>query len=204
MPASLIPSFALYCAVSAITPGPANLCSLASAVKYGRRQAMRQWRGIFIGFAIVALASSMAVWFLGAVLNRYLRVLTWIGAGYIFWLAWHILRSDSGTNAEAGVHCSFFTGLIVQLTNPKIMVFCMTALTVYALPLCAQLPGSFARSGYFAVYRSDGKSCLAVCRDCTSVLFQRTAADNQHHYGDPALVLRDQHYSFLNGKVTPV
>ncbi len=134
MPASLIPSFALYCAVSAITPGPANLCSLASAVKYGRRQAMRQWRGIFIGFAIVALASSMAVWFLGAVLNRYLRVLTWIGAGYIFWLAWHILRSDSGTNAEAGVHCSFFTGLIVQLTNPKIMVFCMTALTVYALP----------------------------------------------------------------------
>ena len=134
MPTSLIPSFALYCAVSAITPGPANLCSLASAVKYGRRQALHQWRGIFIGFAIVALASSLAVWFLGAVLNRYLRVLTWIGAGYIFWLAWHILRSDSGTNAEAGSHCNFFTGLFVQLTNPKIMVFCITALTIYALP----------------------------------------------------------------------
>lgn len=134
MPASLIPSFALYCAVSAITPGPANLCSLASAVKYGRRQALRQWRGIFTGFVIVALVSSLAVWFLGTVLNRYLRVLTWIGAGYIIWLAWHILKSDSGTNAEAGAHCNFFTGLIVQLTNPKIMVFCMTALTIYALP----------------------------------------------------------------------
>lgn len=28
----------------------------------------------------------------------------------------------------------FFTGLFVQLTNPKIMVFCITALTIYALP----------------------------------------------------------------------
>ena len=134
MPSNLIPSFVLYCAVSAITPGPANLCSLASAVKYGRRQALRQWRGLFVGFAGVAFVSSLAVWFLGAVLNRYLRVLTWVGAGYIFWLAWHILQSDGGAEAEAGAHCNFFTGLLVQLTNAKIMIFCMTALTTYALP----------------------------------------------------------------------
>ncbi len=76
MPASMIPSFLLYCFVSAITPGPANLCSLASAMKYGRRQALRQWRGLFTGFAVVALFSSVAVWFLGSLLGRYLRVLT--------------------------------------------------------------------------------------------------------------------------------
>ena len=87
MPSSLVPSFILYCAISAITPGPANLCSLASAIKYGRRQALRQWRGIFVGFGVVALAASIAVWFLGTVLNRYLRVMTWFGAAYILWLA---------------------------------------------------------------------------------------------------------------------
>lgn len=134
IPSSLIPSFVLYCVVSAITPGPANLCSLASAVKYGRRQALRQWQGIFIGFAVVAFASSIAVWFLGEVMNRYLRVMAWIGAGYILWLAWHILHSDSGAEAEAGTHCNFLTGLLIQLTNAKIMIFCMTALTTYTLP----------------------------------------------------------------------
>ena len=134
MPLSLIPTFFLYCAVSAITPGPANLCSLASAIKYGKQRALRQWRGIFIGFAVVALISSTAVWFLGTLLNRYLRVLTWIGAGYILYLAWHILRSDNSGEADAGAHCNFVTGLLVQLTNAKIIIFCMTALTTYALP----------------------------------------------------------------------
>ena len=134
MPASLIPAFIIYCAVTSITPGPANLCSMAAAVKYGSRQALRQWRGIFVGFGLVALASSAAVWFLGSVLSGYLRVLTWLGALYILYLAWHILRSSGSAEADAGAHCGFVTGLLVQLTNAKIMIFCMTALTTYVLP----------------------------------------------------------------------
>lgn len=35
MPVSVIPSFLLYCYVTAITPGPANLCSLSAALRYG-------------------------------------------------------------------------------------------------------------------------------------------------------------------------
>lgn len=133
IPSNLIPSFLLYCFISAITPGPANLCSLASAVKYGRKQALHQWRGIFFGFGVVAFAASLAVWFLGTVLHQWLNILSLIGAGYIFWLAWQIAQS-SGTKAEAGVRCNFYTGMLVQLTNPKIMIFCVTALTTYVLP----------------------------------------------------------------------
>ena len=134
MPSTLIPTFLLFCAVSAITPGPANLCSLASAVTYGRVQALRQWRGIFTGFAVVSLLVSLAVWFLGAALNRYLSALTWVGAAYILWLSWSILRSDHTGTVRAGVRCNFRTGLLLQLTNGKIMVFCATALTTYVLP----------------------------------------------------------------------
>lgn len=138
MPRAMIPTFVLYCFVSAITPGPANLCSLASALSYGRAQALRQWRGIFVGFTVVAVLSSLAVWFLGMALNRYLRVLTWIGAAYILWMAWHILHSDGAGKAQARERCNFVTGLLVQLTNPKIMVLCVTALTTYALPYAAR------------------------------------------------------------------
>ena len=50
MPLSLLPSFLLYCYVGAITPGPANLCSLSTALRYGKGPALRQWRGLLTGF----------------------------------------------------------------------------------------------------------------------------------------------------------
>lgn len=87
MPVSLIPTFLIYCFVTAITPGPANLCSLASAMTYGRKQALIQWRGIFIGYAIVAFVSSLAVWFLGVVVNKYIYVLPFLG-GPVANLVW--------------------------------------------------------------------------------------------------------------------
>jgi len=134
MPASLLPSFLLYCFVGAITPGPANLCSLATALRYGRGPALRQWRGLFTGFAIVSLASVLITFFLGAALDRYTGLLSWAGAAYMLWMAFRTLRSSAGPEGKAPEAPGFLTGLLVQLTNVKIMVFCLTALASYVLP----------------------------------------------------------------------
>lgn len=135
MPLSLIPSFLLYCYVGAITPGPANLCSLSAALRYGRGPALRQWRGLFCGFAIISLVSVPAAWLLGAALNRYVGLMSWVGAAYLLWMAWHMLRSAGEVEAGGSPAApSFRTGLLVQLTNVKVMVFCLTALTGYVLP----------------------------------------------------------------------
>ena len=134
MPASLIPSFLLYCYVGAITPGPANLCSLSAALRYGRKAALIQWRGIFVGFACVSMASVLVTWLLGAALSQYVGMLSWIGAAYILWLAWHTLRS-SGVEADSDpARPSFRSGLLLQLSNVKIMIYCLTAMTGYVLP----------------------------------------------------------------------
>ena len=134
MPASMLPSFLLYCYIGAITPGPANLTSLAAALRYGRKPALRQWRGIFFGFFLVSMASVLVTWLLGTMLNEYVGYLAWIGAAYILWMAWHMLRS-SGVEAEDNPdQPTFRRGLLVQLTNVKIMVFCLTALASYVLP----------------------------------------------------------------------
>ena len=79
------------------------------------------------------MVSVAVTYLLGAVLDRYVGVLSWVGAAYILWMAWHMLRpAKSGGRDPAAP--SFRTGLLVQLTNVKIMVFCMTALTSYVLP----------------------------------------------------------------------
>lgn len=134
MPVSLIPSFLLYCFVGAITPGPANLCSLSAALRYGRKEALRQWRGIFAGFAVVSLVSVLVTWLVGTALSEYVSMLSWVGAAYILWMAFHMLRS-SGVEAEDDpARPTFRTGLFVQLTNVKIMVFCLAALSGFVLP----------------------------------------------------------------------
>lgn len=134
MPMSLIPSFLLYCYVGAITPGPANLCSLSAALRYGKGPALGQWRGLFAGFAVVSLGSVLVTYLLGTVMDRYVGALAWVGAAYLLWMAWHTLRSAGGELETDPAAPSFRNGLLVQLTNVKIMVYCLVAMSSFVLP----------------------------------------------------------------------
>ena len=134
MHVSLLPSFLLYCFVGGITPGPANLCSLSAALRYGRGPALRQWRGLFSGFFTVSMLAVLATWLLGSALDQYVGALTWIGAAYILWMAWHMLRSSGADADDDPAAPSFRTGYFLQLANVKVIVFCMTALAGYVLP----------------------------------------------------------------------
>lgn len=134
MPLSLLPSFLLYCYVGAITPGPANLCSLSTALRYGKGPALRQWQGLFTGFTLVSMASVLITYFLGAVLNQYVGLLSWVGAAYLLWMAFNTLRSAAGRSGQAPEAPGFLSGLLVNLTNVKVMIFCLMALASYVLP----------------------------------------------------------------------
>lgn len=139
MPVSLIPSFLIYCFVGGITPGPANLCSLGAALRYGRGPALRQWRGLFCGFFLDSMGAVALTWLLGAALNDYVGMLSWVGAAYLLWMAWHMLRS-SGLNPDRDPAApSFVTGLLVNLTNVKVIIFCIAALSSYVLPYSRSL-----------------------------------------------------------------
>lgn len=134
MPAALIPSFLIYCFVGGITPGPANLCSLGAALRYGRGPALRQWRGLFCGFFLDAMGAVALTWLLGTALDEYVGMLSWLGAAYLLWMAWHMLRPGAGGPDRDPAAPSFLTGLLVNLTNVKVIIFCITALAGYVLP----------------------------------------------------------------------
>lgn len=134
MPVSLIPSFLIYCFVGGITPGPANLCSLGAALRYGRGPALRQWRGLFCGFFLDSMGAVAVTWLLGAALDRYVGALSWVGAAYLLWMAWHMLRPGGADPDRDPAAPTFLTGLLVNLTNVKVIIFCITALSGYVLP----------------------------------------------------------------------
>ena len=158
MPPSILPSFLFFCYISSITPGPANLCSLSAALQRGRRAALQQWAGIFCGFFVVAQAAVLVAYFVGSAAGDYVGLLSFVGAAYLAYLALHTLRQEyarrdaasDGTaprgdgGASGGFARAFLTGLFVQLTNVKIMIYCLTALTAYVLPYKRTLGALFA------------------------------------------------------------
>lgn len=135
VPASILPSFLIYCYINTITPGPANLCTLSAALRYGTGPALKQWRGLFAGFFLISMVSVLITYLLGTLLNQYVGYLSWVGAIYLLWMAWHTLRSAGAEAEEADpAYPSFRTGLMVQATNVKVMLYCLTALSGYVLP----------------------------------------------------------------------
>ena len=86
--AATLAGLAFYCFVQGITPGPANLCSLATTLRYGRTLALRQWYGLIAGFYAVSFASVLVVWTVGQVASGLMGWLTVAGAVYVLWLAW--------------------------------------------------------------------------------------------------------------------
>lgn len=134
MPVSVIPAFLLYCYITAITPGPANLCSLSTSMHYGTAVALRQWRGLITGFFIDSMAAVLLNRLLGSVLGDYVRYLSWVGAAYILWMAWHMLRAAGADPEQEERRPGFRTGLLVNLTNGKVILFCITTLSTFVLP----------------------------------------------------------------------
>lgn len=101
MPVTMLPSFLLYCFTGGITPrAPPTCAPCRRPLRYGPGAALRQWRGLFTGFLLISLVSVAITWRLGAALGQYVGMLSWLGAVYMLWLAWHIARSPKSGAAK--------------------------------------------------------------------------------------------------------
>lgn len=142
MPISLLPSLLLAIFAVGYSPGPANLYSLACCLKFGRRKTLKMWRGLLTGFSIGAVIMVVLTHLLGEIMGDYVIYLKYIGAAYILWLAWKMWRFSGQNNTEAQ-ECTFTSGMIVQLTNAKMLLFELTAFSVYVLPYSDRIADLF-------------------------------------------------------------
>lgn len=141
---SAIPSFVFYCFVQGITPGPANLCSLSTTMRYGTVVALRQWVGLLIGFFLVALASVGIAWGAQEWFSRILPGLSMMGALYVIWLAWKTLRPARKDHGDAEMKPTILSGILVQVSNVKVILVCLSALLAYVVPYTQQISALLA------------------------------------------------------------
>lgn len=137
MPTTLLPSLLLAIVLIGFTPGPANLFSLHCSMKNGTRKAMTIWFGLLTGFTIAALIGALITHLVGAMMDRYVVWLKYFGCAYILYLAWQI--RSTGEARESDHTCTFLSGMVVQLTNAKIILFDLMAYTTFVLPYSNRL-----------------------------------------------------------------
>ncbi len=139
MPSQLLPSLLLYILALGYTPGPSNLCAFHSGIHFGRRNAIRVWWGFVIGFLIIDTSLVLATHFLGDALGPYVKWLSYAGAIYMVCLAIMIVVKSGQSKEEMVKSCNVRTGFVIEVTNAKVWMFCLTALGTFVLPYSSSL-----------------------------------------------------------------
>lgn len=110
-----------------LTPGP-NMIYLASrSIAQGRRAGAISLAGVAVGFLIYLAATAAGLSALFAAVPAAYDVVKVLGAGYLGWLAWGMLRPGGASPFEEPQELRphppvrlFTLGLVTNLLNPKI------------------------------------------------------------------------------------
>ena len=143
------PAMLLYMAVTGVTPGPSNLMSLYLSAQYGFRGARKFMVGSSLGFFIKMLLCGALNVALAAIVPALVPYLKWLGAAYMLYLAFTMLRSGfapAGEEKEKTGESTYLSGLALQVVNIKSWVACLSVFSVYVTPHTTALPAILAVS----------------------------------------------------------
>jgi cysteine/O-acetylserine efflux protein len=134
MPANLFATLS-FVFITTFTPGPNNLTSASMGVAHGYRSTLRYLAGMTAGVFGVMVISG----WVSATLLRYLPAiepaLRIVGAGYILYLAFSILKANYTFDQSEARPMGFAQGLALQLLNPKLIVYSLTLFSTFLAPI---------------------------------------------------------------------
>jgi homoserine/homoserine lactone efflux protein len=133
----------------ALTPGPAVMCSMAQSTRYGFRSSLAGISGIQLGNFIFFVCVALGLGTLLAAATTLFTFLRFAGAIYLFYLGVRIIlstfRRPTPTAAKPIVSLPaqrslFLQGLLIQITNPKALLFVSALLPQFIDTHCPALP----------------------------------------------------------------
>lgn len=105
-----------------LTPGADMMFCAGQGLRAGPAAGWKASGGVALGGLIHATVAGLGVGSLVAAHPGALQAIRWIGAGYLLWMAWQILRSEA-SGPDLRPARPFRDGLLVNLTNPKVILF---------------------------------------------------------------------------------
>ncbi|QMV75120.1 LysE family translocator [Comamonas piscis] len=134
----------------ALSPGPDNLFVLMQSIQRGWRVGIAVVVGLCLGVVVHTTAVALGLAAVFAASSIAFTVLKWCGAAYLAYLAWGAWRAPVAADASAGGAAAGGSGradiagkdllvmvrrgVVMNLTNPKVLIFFLAFLPQFADP----------------------------------------------------------------------
>lgn len=169
--------FLQYLVIYSYTPGPANFFALKVASQYGYKHFLKVYPGLFCGCLSLMMVCNIVMHSFQRLLPESMRAFQLLGNLYILWVAWHIFRSQpihtDEMNEKVSQKPTFLTGLFLNLTNMKIMIFGLTLMQMYILPYSQTEVQSILFTILISFLISTSTLCWAYCGKLLSKVLNR-------------------------------
>ncbi|MET0971019.1 MAG: LysE family translocator [Tardiphaga sp.] len=121
-------TFVAACIALALIPGPNVTLVIANGLRYGTRAALISIAGTQAGLAIVIGIVALGLATMMATMGYWFDWVRFAGAAYLVWLGIKLVRApiegiDTDAPPQAPRGGFFLQGMVVLLSNPKVLVF---------------------------------------------------------------------------------
>ncbi len=119
-----------------LTPGADMMFCLGQGLRSGRAAAVAASAGISAGSIVHVALAGLGLGAVVAAMPALFDLIRWIGVGYLLYLAWNALRSGPVTEDKPAepARRAFRTGFLVNLTNPKVILFVLAFVPQFVKP----------------------------------------------------------------------
>lgn len=136
-----------------LTPGADMLFCLAQGMRGGPRPAIAASAGVSTGSLLNTALAGLGLGTLVASAPWLFGVIRWLGVAYLIWLAIKTLRAPLTTSDVPAVRSAraFRDGFIVNVSNPKVILFILAFVPQFIDPALPVLPQFMIYGGVLAI-----------------------------------------------------
>ncbi len=128
-----------------LTPGADMMFCLGQGLRSGRGAAVAASAGITAGCMVHVVLAGLGLGAVVAALPGLFDVIRWVGVGYLLYLAWGAWRGRqvAADGVPVPAARAFRAGFIVNLTNPKVILFVLAFIPQFVVPEAGPVFGQF-------------------------------------------------------------
>ncbi|WP_417672718.1 LysE family translocator [Pseudodonghicola sp.] len=133
-----------------VTPGADMMFCLGQGLRSGRGAAVAASAGISVGGMVHVALAGLGLGAVVAAVPALFDVIRWVGVGYLLYLAWGAFRGGHAARSDRPAFSpfrAFRAGLLVNLTNPKVILFVLAFVPQFVRPEAGSVLGQFLAFG---------------------------------------------------------
>lgn len=152
----------IFVLATTFSPGPNNISAAAMGINIGYKNSLPYLLGIMIGFSLIMMLCAFVSSKIISVLPNLETYLSYVGFAYILWLAYSTLTSNIHSSHKTATQQAFTKGFVLQLVNPKAIVYGLTLYSTFLVALANNTPYLIGTSFLFGAITFSAISIWAL------------------------------------------